>query len=273
MTEPIKPEVTDLEALRSALQRVTDASPDPTYVGDGLWLRDIVRATYRGPRTLALAEAMLASDQARQLLARAWTEECPPAAAIDAAVASPTASRDDRLLARHTHELLTTLHAVTCDQCRHRLQVLGLEVSTMEDPDFVVRRWTLLPTSTTMATVRGAGIRTEVAPDSSSPTSATFSVDSPELYDTLVAVQMREPVYPSLTVRRHGDTVTVRLVIAGGLSPTVRTVTAYLTTSDGEVSIPLDLSPREEADVEFTGSVLLPPGTTLDLGSIDLEAN
>ncbi len=279
MPEPTKPEVTEFEALRANLQQIADRrgepdETDPNYIGDGLWLRDIVRAIYRGPRTLTLAEAMLASPQARRLLSQAWTEDCPPSEVIDASVASPTGTHDQQALARSISQLLTALHATSCPRCKQRLELLAREVGTMENPDVVIKRWTLLPSSTTLASpVRGPSSRTEVATDNASPTSATFSVDSAELYDTLVAVQMREPVYPSLTVRRHGDTVTVRLVIAGGLSPTVRTVTAYLTTSDGEVSIPLDLSPREEADVEFTGSVLLPPGITLNLGSIDLEAN
>lgn len=275
MTEPFEPDVTDLEALRAALNRVAaENAPDSTNLGDGLWLRDVVRATYRGPRTVVIAETLLASPRARRLLARSWTEECPPSAVIDAAVASPTATPEELTLAHATHILVTTLHANTCTRCRDRLDTLTSEMVHMEDLDVVMRRWTFDATSSpALAGVRGEDHRTTVAPDDVARSEPRFALNDPDLYQRLAAVHMREPQYPSMRLRYDATTqsVTARLVVPGGMAAAVQNVTVLLSTTTGEVRIPIDLAPRDDDDVEFTGTATLPPEVVPTLDTFDIE--
>lgn len=277
MTEPFEPDVTDLEALRAALNRVAaENAPDSTNLGDGLWLRDVVRATYRGPRTVAIAEALLASPRARRLLARSWAQECPPSEVIDAAVASPTAAPEEVALARATHTLVTTLHANTCTRCRNRLDTLTSAMVHMEDPDVVSQWWTLTATSSpALAGVRGEEHRTTVAPDDDARAEPRFALNDLALYQKLAAVHMREPQYPSVRLRYDATTqsVTVRLVVPGGMAPTVQSVTVRLTTTVGDVRIPIDLGPRDDDDVEFTGTATLPPGASPALDAINIKVD
>lgn len=269
MTEPTSPDWLNLDELHAALERVAGPTPDqvtpnPLDLG-GITMPDVIQAAHAGPHTLAIAEAILASPRALRVLKNRWTLECPTGAFLDTAVASPTATAEERTLAQVTHQLLTTLHTTTCDTCRERLETLTREMETMEDPDVVISRWTLHLTSTRPA----AGVRGE---DSRTP---TIQLDEPGLYRKLA----REPMnYPQpLTLQIQHDetthTVAITLNVPGGMAPTVNSVTAHLTTSAGETKVPFDLSPREDDDVTFTATTSLPPGVQPDLTVIDIEVN
>lgn len=274
MSEPIQPAVSDLDALRAALAREahTTDETDPTHLGEGLWLRDVVWATYIGPRTLQIAVAILASYRARRLLARSWTEECPRAEVFDAAVASQAATGEERDLADATRVLLTDLHTSTCEQCRRKLERLSAEVAGIEDPDMVLCRWTLTATYTTaMAGVRGTDHYRVGAESGTAGTVANYTLDDPGLYRALAASPLREPRYPSMRVQHDIATprIDVQLTVPGGLAPTIEGIDVLLATISGQVRIPLDLSVRD--DVQFTGTVILPTDTTPELDNIDIE--
>lgn len=283
MTEPT-PDWLDIAALGAALERVPSthtpprsdlpdlSASNPLDLG-GVTMLDVVWATRSGPQNPAIGRAILASPRASRLARNLWEQKCPTAEVIDAAVASPTATPAERDLAHATHQLLTFLHTTTCEQCRDRLKALSRGVRAMEDPDVMVRRWTFYATPTTaMAGVRG---RATVTTDGASPTGATFVLDNSELCDELVAVRMVNPQDVTLEVELQEATqnATVTLIVPGGIAPTVRSVTVYLTTTEGQIPVPLDLSPRADDDVVFLGSVQLAPDTTLTLGSIDIEVN
>lgn len=269
MTEPTTPDWLNLDELRVALERVADPTPDqaapnPLDLG-GITMPDVIQAAHAGPPTLAIAEAILASPRALRFLKNRWTLECPTGAFLDTAIASPTATDEERNLAHATHTLLTTLHTPTCDTCRERLETLTREMRAMENLDMVISRWTLTLTSASPL----AGVRGE---DSQTP---TIKLNEPDLYRKLARDPLDNPQPLTLQVQHDETTHTVAITlnVPGGMAPTVNSVTAHLSTSAGVIQAPFDLSPREDDDVTFTATAPLPPGARPDLTSIDIEVH
>lgn len=109
----------DLEKLRAALARVALKQEfNPTYLGNGLWLRQLVRLLYQGPRSPQQVEAILYTPRARRVLTRNWEEDHLSMDYVAAMYAPEEASPAERELAAAAYELAWELHLSRCEPCK-----------------------------------------------------------------------------------------------------------------------------------------------------------
>lgn len=287
MTEPTKPGLGDLDALRAAMTRIAatigheaDASvqsSDPMDLG-GVRMPDAVWAAHHGPRTPTIAQALFASPRARRVLTNAWAQECPDGEVLDAAVAPHDATPEQTALADATLALVNALHADACPRCHDRLRQLSRALDTLDEVDRVLSRWTFTTVTRALQSARGnhADLGTGQLQRPGGP-DLTFStdLDSPQAYVALTGKPRRErDRWPNVKVTITPTDnpkweMTVRLSVPGGLAPSVEAATVVVHTGTGPVPIPFQLANRN--DPVLRGTATVPAGTHVDPTTIDLE--